>query len=86
MRFIFSNQALRQFEKLPEQVRNIVVTKLEEFKIKPDLFQLNFKKMNTSSRELYRLRVGRYRLLVVFSEDGATVRIAKIGHRRDIYQ
>lgn len=39
-----------------------------------------------SSRERYRLRQGRYRILYEIQEARLTVTVVKVGHRRDVYR
>jgi len=39
-----------------------------------------------TGQERYRLRQGRYRIVYSIQDDGLTVLIFKVGHRKDIYQ
>ncbi len=43
------------------------------------------KKLN-SSQDAWRLRVGQYRVLYTIKKTILTVRVIRIGHRRDIYR
>ena len=40
----------------------------------------------TGYHDVYRLRVGRYRILYSVEEDVLVVIILKVGHRRDVYR
>ena len=39
-----------------------------------------------SGGERYRLRQGRYRILYSIQDDVHTVRVVKVGHRKDVYR
>ncbi len=40
----------------------------------------------SGQKQLYRVRVGRHRIVYQVDEEARTVRIVKIGHRRDVYR
>ena len=39
-----------------------------------------------SSQERYRVRQGRYRIVYSIQDEGLTVWVVKVGHRRDVYR
>jgi mRNA interferase RelE/StbE len=43
-------------------------------------------KMQGSEEDLYRLRVGDYRIIHHIQDQASTILVVKIGHRKDIYR
>ena len=43
-------------------------------------------KMQGSEEDLYRLRVGDYRIIYHIQDQASTILVVKIGHRKDIYR
>jgi mRNA interferase RelE/StbE len=39
-----------------------------------------------TGRQAYRVRQGSYRIVLAFDDDTRTVRVFKVGHRRDVYR
>jgi mRNA interferase RelE/StbE len=75
---VFTSAALRQWTRLSTDVRSRIDKRLTEFAAsgKGDIKKLK-------GRDGARLRVGDWR--VIFFEDGETIVIAAVGHRREIY-
>ena len=75
----FKPAALRQWVKLPSDVRDRIDARLAEFAQsgRGDVKRLQ-------GRQSARLRVGDWR--VIFHDDGKTITVVAVGHRRDIYE
>lgn len=71
---IFTHRAAKELDSLPEDARAAVATALTEYAVNGggDIKAL-------SGREGYRLRIGRYR--VILADDGATILAVYIGKR-----
>jgi len=77
---VFSRTAAKAYKKLPTDYKtlvDIVLTKLSEG------LPLDLKPIE-GENDSYRIRVGKYRLL--FSVEGKTAIISKIGPRGDVYK
>ncbi len=75
--------AKRQIKKLPPDVQQNVVTKLEElaFEPRPD----GVKKLEGSDN-LYRVRAGKYRIIYEIQDSLLLVTVVKVKHRKDVYR
>ena len=73
---VFSTAATRQWLKLPRQVRDRIDKKLDAFAATGDVKKLK-------GQLGARLRVGDWR--VIFYEEGETIVVVAVGHRREIY-
>jgi mRNA interferase RelE/StbE len=76
----WKESALKAIQKLDNSLTSRIFKKVEE--LKENLFNQDVKKLKGS--ELYRLRVGDYR--VIFEIKGNLITILKIGHRQQIYE
>ncbi|AFZ02223.1 type II toxin-antitoxin system RelE family toxin [Calothrix sp. PCC 6303] len=75
--------AKRQIKKLPIDVQQKVVAKLEElaFEPRPD----GVKKLEGSDN-LYRVRLEKYRIIYEIQDSFLLVTVVKVKHRRDAYR
>lgn len=83
MKYDFKGNAIKDFSKLPRKVQLQIKQKLELYMSASE--PLSFAEHLTDS-DLgdYRFRIGDYR--VVFDVEKETVKILKVGHRKDIYK
>ena len=78
-----SQTAEKQLKKLPEK---------DQLRLVRAMLMLSEERLPRGSRKLkgyddvFRIRVGRYRVLYSISESRLVVLILKIGHRKDIYR
>ncbi|MDA8239004.1 MAG: type II toxin-antitoxin system RelE/ParE family toxin [Nitrospiraceae bacterium] len=80
LEIVFSRAAAKDYKKLPADYKTLVDKVL--MKLSEGL-PLDLKPIEGESAS-YRIRVGKYRLL--FSVDGQTAIISKIGSRGDVYK
>jgi mRNA interferase RelE/StbE len=75
--------AKRQIKKLPYDIQQKVVAKLEElaFEPRPD----GVKKLEGSDN-LYRVRLGKYRIIYEIQDGLLLVTVVKVKHRSDVYR
>ena len=78
----YSKEALQFLRKINKRDAMNITKKINQYAECPLDLQNNVKKVVGTS--LYRLRVGRYR--VIFDEDGTVLYILKIGLRENIYE
>lgn len=78
----FKSGALKQFSKLPVKVQQRIIHRLDHYvTVAPFLYSI---KLKDQQRDIYRIRVGDYR--VIFEIVVTTIKILKVGHRRDVYK
>jgi mRNA interferase RelE/StbE len=79
----FVNSAAKEYRDLPENIRRRVDKAV-------DLLEQNPRPTNVRKLEghtnLYRIRVGHYRVVYEIHEDKRVVRVTRVRHRRDAYR
>ena len=80
---IFSKRADKFLESLDKQDKQRILQKVRE--LKTNSKNLDIKKLK-SKHDLYRIRVGNYRIIYSIEHEQIIIYIVAIGHRRDIYQ
>lgn len=85
MQIRFSSDALKQLKKMDRQIAKRIINFLEH-KISPlaDPRQIG-KPLQGQLVNLWRYRVGDYRIIVEIQDDKLIIQVIKIGHRKDIY-
>lgn len=76
--------AIRGFDALPADIRPLVTARIDALAGDPRLSGTEASRGNLKG--LRKLRVGRYRVCYSIDDAARTVRLADIGHRRDIYR
>ena len=83
-RIIFKKSAIKELQRLPTfAVKNIgkAIDRLAETP-RPE----GSKKLVDSKEDMWRIRVGDYRILYVIEDKIQIIDIRRIGHRKDIYK
>ena len=78
----FRPAALRALRKLDRQIAERIKTATEALRDDP---RPPGAKMLTGSHGLWRIRVGDYRIVYTIDDQRNLVRVAAVGHRRDVY-
>ncbi|MEX0715889.1 MAG: type II toxin-antitoxin system RelE/ParE family toxin [Planctomycetaceae bacterium] len=80
---ILTRSADREMQKLPEQVQRRIVRSLERLETNPrarGVIKLE------GEADLYRLRVGDYRVVYRIQDDRLIVLVVRVAHRRDAHR
>ena len=77
----WSKIALEELEKLPQEIVDRILKKLDNVKENPKHFIEGLSEMSVD-----KIRVGDYRLLVDLIESEKTLAIRDLGHRKNIYK
>ena len=77
----WSNEAASDLSKIDNKDAKRIVEKLEEASKNPNHY---FERL--VGNDYYKLRIGDYRVLVVFFHTNNTIHIQKLGHRKNIYK
>jgi mRNA interferase RelE/StbE len=78
---LYSEQALKQLEKLEKPVKERILRTLERIRIRPIA---HVKKLVSSP--YFRLRVGDYRIILDIKNDEMIILVIEVGHRKNIYK
>ncbi len=80
-----TRSAKKEFDALPERIRGNVLDTIRLLAVNPFTELLNRKKLKGADN-LYRVRLGDYRVVYEIRQAVLTVLVIKIGHRRDVYR
>jgi mRNA interferase RelE/StbE len=80
----FLGKALDDFKKLDRAHQKIIREKLLILAGNPEALKNNIKRL-AADEDLYRLRVGSYRIIFRKEERRLLILIIRIGHRKEIY-
>ena len=75
--------ALKELEELPTKTNRQLVKAIDDLSINPS--PVGCKKLKGKTNQIWRIRVGDYRILYVIEDKIKIVEIRKIGHRKEIY-
>ena len=81
----FAKSAKKEFNKLPNKIQDRIVEALKLLSVNPFSELLKIKKLKGPA-ELYRIRIGDYRLVYEVQNNELIVQVVKIGHRREVYR
>lgn len=80
----FKQSANKELQQIPKSVIGKIVDAIQGLETEPR--PVGVKKLKGSNEDLYRIRVGDYRIIYAISDTIKIVNIRKIGHRKDIYK
>jgi mRNA interferase RelE/StbE len=78
----FAPAASRQIKRLPRGTQKRIIARIEELALNPRLHGVQ---KLVSEENLYRVRVGEYRVVYQIRDRELIVLIARVGHRREVY-
>ncbi len=81
-RIEFTPHAVRQIKKLNRVVQHQILARIEQLAVVPRPHGV--RKLSIEEN-LYRIRVGEYRVIYQITDKELIVVIVKIGHRREVY-
>jgi len=77
---IFSEKAEKQLKKLEKDIQNRIISVLERIRIRPESYVERL-----VGEQVYKLRVGDYRVIMDLENNRLIVLILKVGHRKNVY-
>ena len=80
---LVARSASREIEALPAAVRNKVIARIELLEHQPR--PVGVKKLQGAA-DLWRLRVGNYRVVYAINDSAKVVDILAVRHRREVYR
>jgi len=83
----FEPHAVKELAALDPVVRKLVKEKLDTLACSSKDLAANIKKLKSKRyRDLYRLRIGHYRVIYRKMDRTLVILIVRIGHRREVYR
>ena len=82
---LFDRKAVKELSKIDKPFQRIIKGKLELLATNPEVLKNDIKILRGKVPNLYRLRVGNYRVIYRQDNDKLIILIVRIGHRKDIY-
>lgn len=79
----FSRQADRQFRNLPSQIQHRLKSRIDSLATTP---RPHGSEKLGGVDQLYRIRVGDYRIIYAVEDNRLLVLVVKVGHRREVYR
>ncbi len=77
---ILSNKAEKQLKKLSEDIRERIINSLKRIRVRPEAYVNRL-----VGKQIYKFRVGDYRILMDIDKGKLIILVIKIGHRKGIY-
>jgi mRNA interferase RelE/StbE len=74
----------KDLEKMHKNVNRVIIRALEKLTVDPK--PNGVKKLHGSNEDLYRIRVGDYRIIYSIAEQVKIVNIRRIRHRKEVYR
>ena len=84
-KIILSKTALKNLERIPKHIQEIIFKKLDILAENPNLLKNNIKDLKGKYKGLKRLRVGKYRVIFKEKEEELVILIVRIARRGEIY-
>jgi mRNA interferase RelE/StbE len=79
----FHRKALRELSRLPKSVVQRSLARIEDLEIDP--FPIGSRPLK-EQKNLYRIRVGHYRIVYHVNTDAKSIRVLRVAHRKDVYK
>jgi len=81
----FTKRASKELTGLTKPIRHRIIESLDLLRINPYAELLQYKKLKTRN-DLYRIRIGDYRVVYSIHADVLLIRVIRVGHRKDVYR
>lgn len=81
----FLGRALSDLEKIDRPHQRIIKEKLLILAENPTVLKNNLKKLSGTDEDLYRLRVGSYRVIFKKEQEKLVIIVVRVGHRKEVY-
>lgn len=82
----YTKTAVNQLKKMDRKIAAFILSYIDERLVNCENPRLSGKALKGNLNEIWRYRVGDYRILAKIEDDRIVVTIVEIGHRKDIYK
>jgi mRNA interferase RelE/StbE len=81
----FLGRAVDDLERIDRPQQKIIKEKLLIMAENPEALKNNIKRLSGTDKDLYRLRVGSYRVIFKKDKEELVIIVVRIGHRKEVY-
>ena len=81
----FLGRALDDLSRVDRPLQKIIKEKLLILAENPEALKNNIKRLSGTDKDLYRLRVGSYRIIFQKDKEELVIIVVRIGHRKEVY-
>jgi len=78
---LFSGAGKKRFKALNHEVQERILAALDRIKVRPEEYA-----MRLTGYNLYRLRVGDYRVIIDIQQENHIILVVSAGHRKNVYK
>ena len=82
----YSKTALKQLKKLDRKIAALIITYIEDKLVNCTDPRLYGKALKGNMNDIWRYRVGDYRLLAKIEDSRIVITIVEVGHRKEVYE
>ncbi len=82
----YTKRFLKELSKLSQEIRGKVEKIVFEELSSPNPFELGYIERMTGYPDMYKIRVGDYRIGITMDKTGKIITCQRIAHRKDIYK
>ena len=83
---LFARKAVKELSRIDKPHQIIIKGKLKVLARNPEALKNDIKPLKGTLKNLYRLRIGNYRVIYKKEDDKLIILIIRIGHRKEIYE
>jgi mRNA interferase RelE/StbE len=81
---VFSKSAAKEIRSFPREIIGHIIHASEKLSVNPR--PSGCKKLKGNKEEIWRIRVGEYRIVYIVEDSVHIVEIRKVRHRKDVYR
>ena len=81
----FLGRALDDLGRIDRPLQKIIKAKLLLLAENPEALKNNIKRLSGTDKDLFRLRVGSYRVIFKKDKEEFVIIVVRIGHRKEVY-
>ena len=85
-RLVFDRRAVKELSRIDRPFQVNIKKKLQILARNPEALKNDIKKLKGGRPELFRLRIGSYRVIYQKKEDKLVILIIRVGHRKEVYE
>ena len=81
----YTKTAMKQFKKMDKKIAALILSYIEDKLVGCENPRLYGKALRGNLDDIWRYRVGSYRILTKIEDDKVLITVVEVGHRKEIY-